>query len=176
MKDVLGFKNGYITIFKGNIEAVEEWFKAEKVCRFHSIWGWYISSEDEIPALPTEVEPVRLEWETITETDGSFKPSTAIATIVEKLIYGPSTSKHFGNIGERLEITLRVVKVIDLNDYYGKKSFHIFLTPDGDVATWTTTTKTLTAGEEYKMRATVSAHEIYKGEAQTRLTRCTIVK
>ena len=92
LKEVLGFKNGYITIFKGNIEAVEEWFKMEPKCRFHSVWGWYISSEDEIPSLPAEVSAVRLDWDLVGNSDGSFKPESAITNAIDTLIYEPSSS------------------------------------------------------------------------------------
>ena len=176
MKDVLGFKNGYITIFKGDIEAVEDWFKAEKVCKFHTIWGWYISSEDEVPSLPAEISAVRLDWESVSNSDGSFKPTAMITKVIESLIYEPSSSKHFGLIGERLELIVKVTRVIPLEDRFGKKTFHLFVTPEGNVASWTTATRTLEVNKEYKLRATVSAHEIYKGEPQTRLTRCTEVK
>lgn len=176
MKDVLGFKNGYITIFKGNIDAVEDWFKAEKVCKFHTIWGWYISSEDEMPTLPAEVSAVQLPWESVSNPDGSFKPTSAIIKAIEALIYEPSTSKHFGAVGERLDLIVEVIRVIPLEDHFGKKTFHLFRTSDGNIASWTTAARTLDLNKQYKLRATISAHEIYKGEPQTRLTRCTEVK
>lgn len=172
LKDVLGFKNGYITIFKGDIDAVEEWFKAERVCRFHSIWGWYISSEDELPALPTEIEPVQLTWESVSNPDGSFKPPAAISQAIDSLIYEPSKSQHFGKVGERLDIQIRVIKAVKLEDRFGSKIFHIFETSDGNIATWTTASQSWEPGEEFAIRGTIAAHEIYKGEPQTRLTRC----
>lgn len=176
IKEVLGFKNGYITIFKGDIEAVEEWFKAEPKCRFHTIWGWYIASEEEIPNLPTEVSAVRLDWDLVGNLDGSFKPESAIINAIDTLLYEPSSSKHIGSVGERLELKLTVIKVIKLDDHYGSKTFHVFTTPEGDIATWATTVKSYEVGEEHILRGTVLAHDIYKGEAQTRLTRCIEVK
>ena len=62
-KDVLGFSKGYITIFKGDTYPVLEWFQSVPECRYHNFWGWYIVSEDEVPAvIPAGIEPVKLKW------------------------------------------------------------------------------------------------------------------
>ena len=173
-KEVLGFTNGYITIFKNITPETEIFFQESPICRFNTLWGWFIPSEFELPTLPIEVTPLQLTWEAVSKPDGSLKPETAIQQAVDDLIYEPSPSKHFGSIGQRLDLTLTVLKTIPITDKFTTKTMHIFSTPEGNIATWTTTTKTLEEGMTFAARGTVTAHEIYKREPQTRLSRVTV--
>lgn len=175
VKDVLGFTDGFITIFKGDIEPVEFWFEEQEACRYHVLWGWYVISTEEVPTLPAGVTAVRLPWEEISEPDGSLKSESAIIKVVESLIYADDTSQYLGEVGERKEFTLTVDKTISLEDAFGTKTLHIFVDPDGNVATWTTAAKTLVVGSTHHLRGTIQSLDTYKGTKQTRLTRCTIL-
>lgn len=175
-KEVLGFVKGYITIFKGNITGMEDWFRLS-VCRYHRIWGWYCPSEVELPELPTGITPVQLSWESVAYVDEDrLKGDSAITDAVEALLYTDTSASQFqGSIGERLDLELMVVKVIELpNGYFGSSKLHIFIDADENQYTWTTTAKTLTEGENYSIRGTIKDHTKYKGVNQTVLTRCAI--
>ena len=64
-KQVLGFENGYVTIFKGDTYANLEWFQ-KSIARYCKWWGWYIVSTEMIPFdLPAEVEPIQLFWDKV---------------------------------------------------------------------------------------------------------------
>ena len=64
-KEVLGFKNGYVWIFKGANAKNEEWFN-NSPCRACKLWGWFLPSELKIPRdLPSNLKPVKLYWEPI---------------------------------------------------------------------------------------------------------------
>lgn len=174
VKDVLGFTNGYITIFKGDCEPLQEWFESS-IARYHNYWGWYIVSTDEVPELPHGISAVRLLWEDVSKPDGTLKSETAIRAEVDKLIYDDSTSEYLGEVGERKEFTLTVKKAIPLEDAFGTKTLHIMADPDGNVAIWTTAAKTLVVGDTHQLRGTIQSLDTYKGTKQTRLTRCTIL-
>lgn len=170
----LGFTNGYITIFKGDQSTYNEYFK-KSVARWAKWWGWYIASTDEVPAdLPFGIEPIQLKWEKVSK-DGILKPETELKGVIDTLLYDESDSVYVGEIGERLELSLKVEKAIPVNSVYGKTTMHIMHDDCGNEFIWTTAAKSLTPGNEYLMRGTVKTHNKYKGVQQTVLTRCKIL-
>ena len=174
VKDVLGFELGYITIFKGDVEAVEEWLRAQPTTRYHCAWGWYIISTDEVPQLPNEISAVRLPWESVSQPNGELKSLFAITEVVEELINEPSPSRWQGSIGERIDRTLTVIKIVPIDGYYGSSNFYLFTDADENEYCWTTAAKQLELGSTYEVRGTVKEHQKYKGKQQTILTRCKV--
>ena len=87
-KIVLGFKEGYITIFKGDVEKEEDWFKAS-ICSYTRFWHWYLPSTEEIPAdLPVGIEPIKLYWKDVCKDDESLMDDEdKIKAHVHSLIY-----------------------------------------------------------------------------------------
>lgn len=174
VKDVLGFEKGYITIFKGNIEAVEDWIRVQPMTRFHCAWGWYIISTDEVPQLPNEISAVRLPWESVSQPNGELKPISAIIEVVNGLINDPSPSRWQGSVGERIDRTLTVIKIVPIDGYYGSSNFYLFTDANENEYCWTTAAKQLELGTTYEVRGTVKEHQKYKGKQQTVLTRCKV--
>ena len=179
LKEVLGFTKGYITIFKGDTYPLLEWFQQEPKCRYHGRFGWYIVSEEELPEIiPAGLTPVQLKWEDVADVENdALKSDALVRQAVEALLYEPSKSKHLGNVGDRLDLTLKVIKTTTLDsDFYGSSTFHLMEDADGNEFCWTTASKTLELGQWYTMRGTVKQHQVYKGKNQTVLTRCTLAK
>lgn len=175
-KEVLGFSKGYITIFKGDTYPVLEWFRAEPKCRYHNYFGWYVVSEEEVPEnVPAGIEPIQLKWENVAIVeDDCLKSEEQIKKHIDSLIYDESPSKHQGNIGERLELTLTVKRVVEKEGYYGNSAFHIFSDEEGNIYTWNTSSKTLEVGRTYHLKGTVKEHTCFRNVNQTNLTRCAI--
>lgn len=174
VKDVLGFEKGYITIFKGDIAPVEDWFKETAECRFHAAWGWYVVSTDELPQIPAGITAVRLPWESVSQSNGELKPLSAITEVVEGLINDPSPSRWQGSVGERIDRTLTVIKIVPIDGYFGSSNFYLFTDADENKYCWNTAAKQLELGSTYEVRGTVKEHQKYKGEQQTILTRCKV--
>ena len=175
LKEVLGFTKGYITIFKGDINSLVEWFQKEPKCRYHKIFGWYIVSTDELPQIPAGLEPIQLKWENVAIVeDDCLKSEEQIKKHIDSLIYEESSSKHQGKIGERLELTLTVKKVFEKEGYYGNSAFHIFSDEEENIYTWNTSSKTLEVGRTYHLKGTVKEHTCFRNVNQTNLTRCAI--
>lgn len=174
-KEVLGFKEGFITIIRGNVSELADWLKLS-TARFHSFWGWYFVSDEEMPTLPAGLTAINLPWEKVAFVDeDELRLESEIRAVIDELTYEPSTSQHFGSVGERLELEVEVVKAIVSDGYYGRSTFHVMRTPDGNIATWNTSAKSLEEGSVYKLKGTIKEHVIYKREPQTVLTRCTIL-
>lgn len=175
-KDVLGFSKGYITIFKGDTYPVLEWFQ-QSVARYHNFWGWYIVSEDEVPEIiPAGITPVQLKWEDVAIVDEDcLKSETLVRQAVDALIYESSPSEFQGEVGDRIDRTLTVVKVTPLEDgYYGPSTFFLFKDEYENEYCWTTGSKSLDLGATYEVRGTIKALQNYKGKKQTVLTRCRV--
>ena len=174
-KEALGFKNGFITIFKGDTYSCKDWFK-ENGARYTRFFGWAFSSEMEVPAdLPAGVEAIRLNWEQVGDGE-DLKNEDVIKAVIDGLMYEESTSEFQGEVGQRLEVELTVDKAIKLNGYYGPSTMHIMKDADENVYVWTTASKSWEEGSVHMVRGTVKDHKTYKNVKQTVLTRCTEVK
>lgn len=176
LKEVLGFTKGYITIFKGDTYSLLEWFQEEPKCRYHKFFGWYVTSEDELPTLPAGLEPIQLKWEDVAFADeDQLRPESQIKEYIDSLMYDPSPSKWQGSIGDRITRYLTVVKATELPDgYYGPSIFFLMEDEDGNEYTWTTTARKLEVGESYKVVGTIKSLNKYKGKEQNVLTRCRV--
>lgn len=175
LKKALGFTNGYITIFKGDIDSLIDWFHEEPKCRYHNFWGWYIVSTDELPQIPAGLEPIQLKWEDVAFADEEqLRPESEIREYIDSLVYDPSPSRWQGNIGDRITRYLTVTKVIPIEGYYGNSTMHIFSDPEENVYVWTTAARKLELGETYEVVGSIKALQKYRGKEQTVLTRCRI--
>ena len=171
-KNSLGFEKGYITIFKGSIELCEDWFKASSA-RYTRIWGWYFVSTDPIPAdLPKNITPIQLSWELVGDENGKLYPEDRVQQAVENLVYADHPSNYIGSIGDRIEITITVVKAIETETKYGRSTMHVMEDADKNVYVWTTTSKSWGEGSVKTIKGSVKEHKTYKGVKQSILTRC----
>ena len=172
-REQLGFgKAGYIMICKGDTYAYKDWLKEQGAC-YRKSWGWAFASSIALPELPAGITAVRLDWDKVGSADGmTLLPEEQIRLAVDALIYDPSPSKFVGSIGDRLELTLTVQRVIDLDGYYGPSHMHIMVDADENVFIWTTASKKWETGKTYHLRGTVKEHRTYRNTQQTCLTRC----
>ena len=174
-KKILGFEKGYITIFKGNTAAFDEWFQRSpaRYCRW---WGWYIISTQPLPTdLPVGVEPVQLSWETVGEPGGMLKPEHLVKAAVEALLYDGGVSEFVGFVGERLDLEVTVVAASKADGNYGVTTIHIMEDASGNQYLWRTNAKSWEVGEKHHIRGTVKEHKAIKNVNTTILTRCTVV-
>lgn len=175
-KEVLGFTNGYITIFKGNTYEDREYFQMStaRYCRW---WGWYFISTETLPNdIPEDVEPIVLSWEMVGNEDGTLKNEDEVTAAVESLIYDSDISEYQGKVGERLEFFLTVEKAIELEGYYGRSIMYIMKDDDGNCFVWTTSAKFWEPETEHHIKGTIKEHKTYRGVKQTILTRCAEIK
>lgn len=172
-KEVLGFKNGYITIFKGDTFPHKEWFKEHK-CLYRKWWGWSFSSEEELPQdIPEGIEPVKLYWELIGNEE-TLKNDDVVKEVVESLMYESSSSEYIGKVGDRLELYLLVEKAVKIDGYYGPSTCYTMTDENQNIYVWITSSSKvkLEENQSYWIRGTVKNHKLYKNSKQTVLTRC----
>lgn len=171
-KEVLGFENGYITIFKGNTYEDKEYFKTN-AARYNKLWGWYFISTIDLPNdIPEDVEPIRLPWSLVGKEDGTLKTDREVTEAVETLVYDEDISEYQGEIGDKIEVFITVEKAIALDGYYGPSTMHIMRDDDGNCYVWTTAARSWEVGSEHLIAGTIKELKQYKGTKQTVLTRC----
>ena len=175
LKEVLGFTKGYITIFKGDTYPLLDWFR-ESSARYHSFFGWYFISEEDLPEIPAGLTPIQLKWEDVAFADeDQLRPESQIKEHIDSLMYDPSPSKWQGEVGDRIDRTLTVTKVTPLADgYYGPSTFFLFKDEYDNEYCWTTGSKNLELNTTYEVRGTIKTLQKYKGKEQTVLTRCRV--
>lgn len=170
-KDMLGFQEGYITIFKGNQEEHEDWFN-RSIARYCRHWGWYIVSEDTIPFdLPADLEPIELKWEMV-GNGSALKKEEDVRAVVDSLLYGVHPSVFQGHIGDRLELKITVIKSHQTENHFGKTAHHIFEDANGNHYAWDTGAKFWAEGSIKTIRGSVKEHKIINNIQTTVLTRC----
>ena len=170
-KNILGFQEGYITIFKGNQEEHEDWF-GRSIARYCRHWGWYVVSEDTVPFdLPAGLEPVELKWEMVGRGT-ALKNDEEVRAAVSSLLYGTHPSTFQGHIGDRLELKITVIKSYQTENHFGKTAHHIFEDANGNHYAWDTGAKFWAEGSIKTIRGSVKEHKIINNIQTTVLTRC----
>lgn len=177
-KDVLGFENGYITIFKGDTYPHADYFRLKRPLFNYTRWfGWSLPSTAELPDdIPDGLTPVRLDWALVGKDEENVKDEKEIAAAIESLIYDEGTSEWQGIVGERIDRTLTVTKAVQVENNFGINIFHVFVDVDGNEYAWSTNAKNLAEGKTYQIRGTIKDLTTYKGNKQTILTRCKVVE
>ena len=174
VKNILGFTEGYIWIFKGDFEHAEYWFERTPECRYNVIWGWYIVSTENIPFdMPSCIEAVKLPWEKVGNTDGTILPKGIVEAVINELRYGGHPSQFQGTIGSRLTLTLYLKQIETLPPtQYGAQTIYTFEDKDANIYTWRTgVSKNWSIGDEIHCKAGVKSHDTVRGQRQTALTR-----
>ena len=111
-KDVLGFEEGFIWIFKGDTYAHVDWFRSKGYYFAYRKWfGWTLGSTKEMPEdLPADLTPVKLPWELVGKDDEVLKSDAEVEKAVQSLLIDPTNSEYQGEVGERIIRTLTVKK------------------------------------------------------------------
>lgn len=160
--------------------------------KFSSIFGWTFSSgawayplrkvtKDDLVQLTymAEEAPVETKLVTVDSNTGlyGFAPLDAITTHVHAIrkfyeqMNRPETS-YVGQIGEHVELTLKMVKLFTYQTTFGTTCIYKFIDVDGNVLIWKTGYQELEQDKTYTVRGTVKEHGEYNGDKQTVLTRC----
>lgn len=176
-KDVLGFEEGFIWIFKGDTYAHVDWFRSKGYYFAYRKWfGWTLGSTKEMPEdLPADLTPVKLPWELVGKDDEVLKSDAEVEKAVNSLLLEPTKSEYQGSVGDRVELELTITKRVVVEGAYGLSNIHIMMDADQNEYVWATSARALTEGETYKLRGTIKEHKLYKASKQTVLTRCTVL-
>lgn len=84
-KQVLGFTEGPITIFKGINSSNESFFERNPLFRDCRLWGWYIVGDQTLPPLPFGITPLTLPWSSVGDANGHLKSDSAVKKAIGEL-------------------------------------------------------------------------------------------
>jgi hypothetical protein len=172
-KEVLGFTEGYITIYKGATFQDKDFFSEEPNCRYHKLWKWYTVSTEDLPVdIPEHITPVKLPWEMVGSPEGNLYDDTTVETAVSPLLYEADVSSFQGEVGERIEREVTITRVIETASNYGIANMHVMRDNEHNCYIWFTTAKSLLPNRKYIIKGTVKAHKSFRMTQQTILTRC----
>lgn len=149
--------SGTIVLFKGDCASLTQWFQ-DSPCKYCKVLGWYC---DYVPSpLPYGIEPVILHVPEKT-------PESVLRKMATLALY---PSRPQGRIGERLERSLTITKIIPKGT---QCATYVFEDANSNTYFWNTKNRNLSPNKTYTLRGTVKAHT---ESNQTVLTRCTIVE
>ena len=178
-RNAFGFgEDGYITIFKGDADVLNDWAHETSPCRarYNTYFGWFCPSTMEIVNLPDSIEKIRLNWDDVRDINDaeslSMKDGAEVRKFVQVLLNGESTSTYQGNVGEWIERALVVKKNSFVDGRYGGSHFHVMEDSDGNIYVWSTSSKNLAVGTECKLKMKVKEHQDYNGVQQTVVYYC----
>lgn len=173
-KKVLGFDKGYITIFKGNTYDVRDQLRLIGA-RYHKDFGWYIVSTIELPkTFPEGVEPIRLNWDVVGQENELLKPEDEVQKAVRALTKTPSKSQYVGKKNEPIQITAKLVRVIDVDGAYQMSHMHIFEDANENIYVWNTASKRLEPNRTYEIKGKIKGHSEYQDTKQTLIYYCRV--
>lgn len=173
---ILGFgEQRFLTIFYGEgTYENKEWFKSLGAV-YRKFWGWGLASIVPCPdELPEGVKAARLEWADVCRDADHLGSEDQIQAAVAKLIYEPSKSQYVGAIGDRLDIEVKITKIIPIEGFYGSSTIFIMQDEYENEFVWiTSSSKDWELESVHHIRGTVKEHKVNKyGVNQTVLTRC----
>lgn len=175
LKEVLGFAKGYISLFKGDVDEDRDEFIHSDSIRYNRLFGWYCPSECDLPEnVPDHLTIIFLSWDDIAVDDDTLLGEQTVRRVIEGVLFQPSESEHQGAIGDKISVKATVKKVTPIDGMYGRTYFHVFHDEKGNAYTWNTKTQSLTQGRIVQLSGTISAHDTYRNEKQTKLVRCKI--
>ena len=181
-----GFSSeGKIYVVTGNTYEIREELKAAGAKWFSALRSWgFTEDTDKYPTVQisfdecytVDMETGCVNWNYETGNEDLIK--SKMPKVENSL-----ESSFIGSIGDKLDQVVTFVRYFEYErDSYsgwGKEIARIykFVDEHGNILIWNTGSwKTLQEGKRYNLKGKIKEHNIYNGENQTILTRCTITK
>lgn len=181
-----GFSSeGKIFVVIGNTYEIREELKAAGAKWFSALRSWgFTENTDKYPTVQisfdecyiVDMETGYVNWNYETGNEDLIK--SKMPKVENSL-----ESSFIGSIGDKLDQVVTFVRYFEYErDSYsgwGKEIARIykFVDEHGNILIWNTGSwKTLQEGKQYNLKGKIKEYNIYNGENQTILTRCTITK
>lgn len=160
-------------VFGENTFSIKDTLK-EMGAHFTRETNWYFTHTVDLPDSYSLVAiPFDEIFEWIPLTEKAVMREDAATAIFNHTPH--SNSEYIGEIKERirdLEVTLKNIYVTQ--GYYGTTYIYTFKNGENILVWMTTADKDIKEGETLILTGTVKSHDLYKGEKQTKVTRCII--
>lgn len=178
--------DGFTHVFLGDTYAAKEQLK-EAGAKYDVCLGWHAASEvDGFYSITVHVDEIAEKdaWGryTITAIRAEWDEKKKAAY---KQLSGAAESNHYGNVGDKVQMELELVRVGFYDGFYGSTTA-VYTMKDaaGNLFVWKTTSclervengecVMIEKGDHFTLKGTIKEHSEYKGEKQTVLTRCRV--
>lgn len=180
--------DGFTCVFLGDTYAAKEQLKAAGA-KYDACYGWHADHEVEgFYSMAVSVEE-------LAELDAwgkyNYYEDREVWTALEarknttyKQLIGATESNHYGNVGEKVQMELELVRVGFFDTFYGSQTVYTMKDAAGNLFVWKTTSclervengecVMIEKGDRFTLKGTIKEHSEYKGEKQTVLTRCRV--
>lgn len=172
-----GFYNGYIMAVLGDTYPIKEELK-ELGAKYSKAFGWYFPGGEEPESDFKNYKYFRVNWEDVKQEVNGYiimKDEDKLKEWFLGETAEPSKSTFQGNVGNKIEVELKVVGVFDFIGRYGVTYLHNMTDVNENIYIWSTSTKKLEKNEIYMVKGTIKEHKEYRGVKQTVLTRCKVL-
>ena len=180
-RHAVGFGDaGYITLIWGNNDFIKDWRTElpEHTVWYNELFGWFIPSGREPVEIPEEINTMRLDWDSVRDTNDvenlEIRDKAEVKKYVQTLIYGESKSEYQGSPDEWIEHEVVIKKNIPLTGHFGDSHMHVMEDADENVYVWTTASKNLEEGKTFNIKMKVKEHKEYQGVKQTVVYYCKV--
>lgn len=176
----LGFSDsGKAWVILGETFSQKEEIKAAGG-RFDAVYGWHFSQPVEgwevLEITAAEAFSQNESGRYCQDLEKDSRIKEAIKAANNKIAAATSRSQHIGQIGDKLEILLKLTKVCSFESQWGLTYIYNFTDDSENVFIWKTTKELpeVTEGDKMVITGSLKAHSEYKGICQNVLTRCKI--
>ena len=176
----MGFnEDGKAWVVLGNTYEIKDELK-EAGAKFGAGLGWHFDHEDN-GYESFEIDIMEVACKSEFDFTLFMKADWMVDEIIKakKAELAPKTSSEYiGEIGQKLEVEAKLVGIYQYEShytYYGELNTILKFEVNGNTLVWKTSSyQDVEEGKTYKVKGTVKAHEEYRGDKQTVLTRCKI--
>lgn len=164
---------GWIILYKADSGLLADFADAHhEAFRYNCTFGFYTPSRIPMPDLPAGISPVRLAWNDVMDHDDRMKSHEEVQKIVNKLLYGETTSKYQGAINDWLTKEV-IVKSKKTNEtHYGTKHTYNLRDAEGNTYVWETGAKDYACDTSVSLKMKVKDHKEINGEQVTLVWYC----
>ena len=167
--------SGETWIVLGDTFSIKDELK-QKGAKFNRELGWHFDHDE--PGY--QLYKINMDDVTDTYFDGRLYFSEDVYDIVNKIkkentVYEPSKSNWIGEVGKKVDADVVLRNYRSFYGNFGETGVFEFEDSDGNTVIWMTSPdRDIDYDHIYWIEGTVKDHSEYKGDKQTRLTRCKI--
>ena len=167
--------SGETWIVLGDTFSIKDELK-QKGAKFNRELGWHFDHDE--PGY--QLYKINMDDVTDTYFDGRLYFSEDVYETVNKIkkentVYEPSKSNWIGEIGKKVDADVVLRNYRSFYGNFGETGVFEFEDSDGNTVIWMTSPdRDIDYDHIYWIEGTVKDHSEYKGDKQTRLTRCKI--
>ena len=168
-------ENGYTYIAVGDTYSIREDLK-KAGAKFSKELGWTFKED------PVKFKTVKVDLDSIAHKSDigiyHFNEDTSeVIKDLQKMFIEPTNSEWVGNIGDKITVWGKLKDKHQFQGTFGLTTVYTFSDEKENSIVWMTTKNiSINIGDEYMIKGTVKAHNIFRGDKQTLLSRCSYEK